>query len=103
CETALRASRFGRAQPHQRRAPAAAVGGRLLEALDVRAAREVLVDAVALHAAATPVDDAHLAQAALRGRLEVRVDVLSDVARREVVQVERIPDRNLDRRVTERR
>ena len=84
-------------QPHQRRAPAAAVGGRLLETQDVRAAREVHVHAVALHAAPAPVDDAHLAQSALGGRLEIGVDELADVARREVVEVERVADRDLDR------
>src|SRR5688572_261031 len=52
---------------------------------------------MALHAAAAPVDDANFAKPALRGRLEIGVDELADVARREPVQVERVTDRDLDR------
>src|SRR5262249_5630795 len=84
-------------QPHERRAPAAAIAGRLLEALDVRAPRQRAVHARALHASAAPVDHAHLAEAALRGGLEIALDHALDLARQEAVQIERVLDRDHDR------
>ena len=50
----------------------------------------------ALHAAPAPVDEAHFAEAAPGGGVDVLADDRRDVARRERVEIQRILDRDAD-------
>lgn len=68
----------------------------------VGAARQVPVYTVTLHPAPATVNDPHLAKAAFARRLEIGVDDVPDVLGGEVVQVDRVPDRDLDRLLEDR-
>src|SRR5881628_1917327 len=80
-------------EPDDRRAPPAALGRRVGEALDQQARGQDLVDAPPLHTPAAAVDQPDLAEARLRGGFEVGLHDRRDLARREGVQVERVLDR----------
>ena len=54
---------------------------------------------MALHTAAAPVDQPHLAQTLLEGRLEVRLHDVGDLGGTEAVEVDRVLYGNLDRLV----
>src|ERR1051325_10139452 len=88
-----RARRSSRPTP---RPPAAALGGRVGEALDQRARGQHLVDAPPLHAATAAVDQSDLAEARLHGRFQVGLHDRRDLARGKGVQVERFLDRDDD-------
>src|SRR5204863_5551593 len=82
-----------RPAPAERRAPPAAPGRRVGEALHQRARGQDLVDAPPLHAPAAAVVHPYLAEARLQGGFEVGLHDRRDLARREGVQVERVLDR----------
>ena len=81
-------ARNGRAKMRLRRIP---------ELGDQRMPFERLLDDAALNAAAASMNEADLAEAALPGRVHVRLDDRFDVARLERVEVERILDRDAAR------
>src|SRR5438093_2457100 len=83
-------------EPDDRRAPPAALGGRVGKALDQWARGQHLVDAPPLHAATAAVDQPDLAEARLHGRFQVGLYDRRDLARGESVQVERVLDRDDD-------
>jgi hypothetical protein len=80
----------------------AEVGQRIVPELDhERVPIEGGLDDAALHAAAAPVDEAHLGDALGCGRAHVFVDDRADVGGRERVQVDFRPDRNAARCVSQ--
>ena len=78
-------------------APAAELAGGVAEGADPGVALEQGAHGAALSARAATVDDAHAAEAAGSGLIEIVADDVGDVARSERVQVENVGDRELDR------
>src|SRR5262249_5010632 len=58
-------------EPGNRRTPAPALGGRIVEPLDQRAARQRVANALALHADSPPVDEPDLVESGFHGGLQV--------------------------------
>lgn len=89
---------------HDGGAPAAALGGRVLEGRHQRMAFEQRPHRLALYANPAPMDDSNLSEPAGRRLPEIFIHHRSYVARSEGVEIERIFDRDLDgRRILGRR
>ena len=85
------------AEPHQRRAAAAAVFGGVGEALDERMAGQQRLHDRALHADAPAVDQPDLGKATRVGLGEIFLDDRGDVRGPERVEIECVLDRDADR------
>src|SRR5438552_13641495 len=86
-----------RLEPRDGRTPSAALGWCIGEALDERMSGQGLANALALHAASSPMDQPDLAESGAGGGFQVGRDDGRRLARQEGVQVERVLDRDGNR------